>query len=860
MRSAVLLLLLAGCGSAEAGRRSVEGPDIRRERCADRRGRNCQPKKKTPTGPLFKADFPADFSAIKADICAAHADDLSAGGNWFCMRGDGTWASSSASFGLTFVGTPASLSPPVTCPNGTTCAAAPHMYFSGTGQYAKTGAVSTPAGDFSVYMVLDTESTAANKNAFAKMGATNSFQIATQAYNSGPYVQLYGSATDTIYLGAGCNLHGPLGLAVTFKRAGDGTSTLKTYCRGVLDTTRTNIHLPNASTIPWSVMAASTGSGATAGLVRAVLFSEVEWTATQIAAIDRSARGAIVPKAGAAPFFARGEKQTCPAADETAFSALAYNNPCINSSGLLAPLAQQPAEVSSEELNAAAWTAGSTGAATAPVVTADSAEVPSPKQYTTQDKVVFPAVGAGDSSYLSQTFTATAGGYSTSLFGRTLSGAGTLHVWFHDNTANTDTTPQACAFIGGWLRCRLSPVTLTAGSWAVRLGLNGTAGATAVQTLYLLGVQVEKGSVSNYTRTAASSNFGVQVAAGTLTNPLSLADATSFSASVCLTPPKAWGSWTGADVDLMLIGTKLAANSFRLFVANTTGAVGAEVYDATGASGSNKRYWLSSTTPTFVAGVPVCVQAVRAGREVFLLVDGKPQHLTAASTDPVGQGTGIFGAMPTTLAVLPSFGGYYTSVCLDRTPTGCVPSLTRVALLGDSILAGPASAARIEDVMRGTSSTMVYNFSLGGKTTAQVLSGQWTPEAVGAGFSKAFVLTGINDAAADMTRAAITADITSLVAAIEADGAGVVLARHTPFKGSGGWTTARQAVLDGVWTDELALCAASPSKRTCLDATDTLKNPADVQALLPAYDSGDHVHLTTAGETALGNVLKTAMP
>lgn len=114
------------------------------------------------------------------------------------------------------------------------------------------------------------------------------------------------------------------------------------------------------------------------------------------------------------------------------------------------------------------------------------------------------------------------------------------------------------------------------------------------------------------------------------------------------------------------------------------------------------------------------------------------------------------------------------------------------------------------------------------------------------------VLGGINDIVTNRTLVQMQADALAVYAALAAAGVRVVACTVLPWKGAASWSAAREAI-------RVAFNAWVLSRPTGVDlAVDTasaLADPLDAEQLLAAHDSGDHVHPSDAGGTAIANAV-----
>lgn len=120
------------------------------------------------------------------------------------------------------------------------------------------------------------------------------------------------------------------------------------------------------------------------------------------------------------------------------------------------------------------------------------------------------------------------------------------------------------------------------------------------------------------------------------------------------------------------------------------------------------------------------------------------------------------------------------------------------------------------------------------------------------GFSEfAFECTAPNP---KVTAAELIAGYRELAAQAHARGVRVVGATLLPFKGAGYYTEAGEAVRDEV----NAWIRTSGEFDAVVDFDRALADPADPDALLPAYDSGDRLHPSDAGYRAMAEALDLA--
>jgi lysophospholipase L1-like esterase len=117
------------------------------------------------------------------------------------------------------------------------------------------------------------------------------------------------------------------------------------------------------------------------------------------------------------------------------------------------------------------------------------------------------------------------------------------------------------------------------------------------------------------------------------------------------------------------------------------------------------------------------------------------------------------------------------------------------------------------------------------------------------------VLEGINDIGFTLTPAAkIIAGYQHLIVAAHAAGLKVFGATLTPFQGAGYYSAAgeteREAINQWIRT--------SGAFDGVIDFDRAIRDPADPLRLLPAYDSGDHLHPSDTGYQAMANAINLA--
>ncbi|MGW2692963.1 SGNH/GDSL hydrolase family protein [Streptomyces sp. NPDC001296] len=116
------------------------------------------------------------------------------------------------------------------------------------------------------------------------------------------------------------------------------------------------------------------------------------------------------------------------------------------------------------------------------------------------------------------------------------------------------------------------------------------------------------------------------------------------------------------------------------------------------------------------------------------------------------------------------------------------------------------------------------------------------------------VMEGINDIKGSPNQsdpAAFENAYRQIVQRTHARGIRVIGATITPYGGNGGYTEAREAVRQSV----NAFTRTSGPFDAVVDFDAVVRDPADPHRILPAYDSGDHLHFNDAGLKAMAEAI-----
>ncbi len=170
--------------------------------------------------------------------------------------------------------------------------------------------------------------------------------------------------------------------------------------------------------------------------------------------------------------------------------------------------------------------------------------------------------------------------------------------------------------------------------------------------------------------------------------------------------------------------------------------------------------------------------------------------------------------------------------------------------VGDSLTADGTYVSQLNSSLGAT--WYVVNMGIGGQTTAQIQARFSLDVLARGGAEYVVVLAGINDVVTDVAAGTIETNLQAMYTAAHNAGLSVVAVTITPFKGFASWSAGRQTVLDTVNT---WIMNTATNVEYRVDAYTVLEDPGVADTLLAAYDSGDHLHLSTAGYQLLGTTV-----
>lgn len=207
----------------------------------------------------------------------------------------------------------------------------------------------------------------------------------------------------------------------------------------------------------------------------------------------------------------------------------------------------------------------------------------------------------------------------------------------------------------------------------------------------------------------------------------------------------------------------------------------------------------------------------------------------------------VYGDMP----FIASATGLACAAAVTPITKLCESSTCSIGVLGDSLTAaagsvGVTSWATTLDTNLAATYT-VTNAAISGANTTTAKAVQWHDTLSGTNKDVLIMLIGTNDLPT-RTAAAILVDINEMVTDALYECENVLTISVLPRGTSAGWTAGMQTELDAL---NAGLAAAATGKRMHLDLYATFENDAVPDALDPAYNYGDGLHINNAGELVI---------
>jgi lysophospholipase L1-like esterase len=190
------------------------------------------------------------------------------------------------------------------------------------------------------------------------------------------------------------------------------------------------------------------------------------------------------------------------------------------------------------------------------------------------------------------------------------------------------------------------------------------------------------------------------------------------------------------------------------------------------------------------------------------------------------------------------------------------PTRRSIVAFGDSITAGPTSPthARWSDVLTRYGVAVANAGVGGGELTGRGMFGsvmgttRVTALLAEPGVTDLVVLIGTNDISEGVSATRVLDALATVIAQANAKHVRVWVATILPRSGSIAMNNARHAVNDALRSSWLTSRGGK-----VIDTDMALRDPTNPERLLPAWDTGDHVHPNSSGELMLGLTVAEAL-
>lgn len=407
-----------------------------------------------------------------------------------------------------------------------------------------------------------------------------------------------------------------------------------------------------------------------------------------------------------------------------------------------------------------------------------------------------------------------------------------LELWVTTTTPANIDMPTLWARTFGHLSTDGETLALsrsTAGTWSVNgTTYNGTVGAMRMN---------EYGAYLDTDWVRFDYGLGVGSASGGMAFTYAPNYANNVATDKILVSDNPWGgdALGTPRVELRYVA---ATDTFKLTVGATTVSSAAQTFSANTSIGLTWSYAAGVSACLGINGIETCGALTSVVPNPFISLGGNLHNTYAL---------GAFRNVQ-----------FYES-------TGTYAQV--IAALGDSTTEGHfGDSARItypERLMAALGTGFIVdNHGIVGDIMAG-LQARYKGGIKGRGYSTVVLIGGINNIMTLSHTGAATFTTWQAVAdEILADGLELVASTAFPFEGSGGWSAGKQTELDAFNAAILAWCAtnAANPKLGCFDGYTALEDPGNADALLPAYEYTDHLHLSAAGNTAVATLVQAALP
>lgn len=300
-------------------------------------------------------------------------------------------------------------------------------------------------------------------------------------------------------------------------------------------------------------------------------------------------------------------------------------------------------------------------------------------------------------------------------------------------------------------------------------------------------------------------------------------------------------------------------NSFWAAVTGSGGSGGASAFSTSTAWGSILNIFPNNITDLFSVGYSGSGVATSSNAEFFVDPTAKlglflnSTKVGIGTTSPyaplsvVGQIVGQYFTATSTTSTSTFSGGLNVSGAIN---SNYIKHTHQTYAVGDS-LTNSIYTNKLQTLLG--SSWNVINRGLGGDITSRMLR-RFNTDVVNSGDAEyVIILGGVNDTIQvgdDATQ--IETNLQAMYTAAHNANIKVVAVKMTPWKSNAYWTAGHQTVTDAVNT---WISTTATNVDYIIDAYTALEDPVTPDTLLAAYDSGDGLHLSTAGYELLATTI-----
>lgn len=472
----------------------------------------------------------------------------------------------------------------------------------------------------------------------------------------------------------------------------------------------------------------------------------------------------------------------------------------------------------------------------APLVTSNAGVAPDGT--TTAERIQFAACTAGNYSVVYQPNACAGGSNTRSVFLKGVSGSGTTTINPGSGAA------QSCSFNATtWTRCVQENVAVAA---HVMIGNNCAPGGTlSAADVYVWGAQCELGaSASSYIPTAGSTverkgelaTFALTLPTEDIAGLVTVVNGNLQAFGATLVGSYGLGLLSGVRV----LTSYINSSQYVYMETSTTHAKFGIALDGvdtnlTGtadlAVGSPNVFLGSYAHGATTATQSICLNGACSTQTEKLTLDTGAVTLYLGAYPSGSQA----GAVVKSVSVVPTVPASATAWSSDS-----------ISLQSGAYMDYAASATRVVD-MFGVSGATIGNCRTQWDTYRRARD------------TRLVIQCGVNDIGAGSTGAATWALMAAYIEAVQTQGVEVIATNIMPFGGSA-YDTAPKETQRLAFNAAMATYCGTHPALICVDAESAVWNPADHTELDPSFDSGDHLHMNSAGGEALADAIFAEAP